>query len=447
MSTPRGSTTAKVAGKSAPKAGAGKAAQRASATPARGKRADARPFTLFADYRQIHLRDPAAPGDLADAWTVQATEDRVAAADGVVGIGTAAAADVRVTLEVHAAAPADDIADWEHVTLASIVVGAGEVAVLGCTDYLPDARRVPLASGTWRVRASHRGLAKGREQVRLQLWPGPACAAQVERRWTPPPPPPPAPVSTRRPRTVKQATQAGRRGQTPLALEVLTALAAAGDAAAAAAAAELHAFAGAWAQVVPLATALLANPTAVYAGNVFTDQCRLLRRAARELADPDVIARAAKVVPAELAARRDACLLRDVDDLDDGPAPDARAAFADAVAMAATGKRFVGKPAALAAHCFALAAVYHLDDELIARWDPGNPQLGFDQAVRTARALARAGEPERAWAVIEQRLSAWYIVDHAQVAPVILLVDRWLAPLMTPARCAQVLATRRGGEA
>ena len=28
---------------------------------------------------------------------------------------------------------------------------------------------------------------------------------------------------------------------------------------------------------------------------------------------------------------------------------------------------------------------------------------------------------------------------------VILLVDRWLAPVMTPARCAHVLATPRGG--
>ncbi|MBK9033034.1 MAG: hypothetical protein IPL61_17500 [Myxococcales bacterium] len=379
---------------------------------------------------------------------MQAVEDRVASAAGVVGIGTEAVDDVRVTIEVHAAPPADDAAAWDHVTLASLAVTDGAVAVLGCTDYLPDARRVQVAPGTWRVRASHRGLAKGPEQIRVQLWPGSACAAKVERRWSPPASPPPPPVpSTRRPRSVKQATQAARRAETQLALEVLTALAGAGDAAAAAAAAELHAFAGAWAEVVPLATALVANPAAVYAGNVFTDQCRLLRRAARELDDPGIIKRAAKVVPANLAARRDACLLRDLDARAPRPERDARASFADAVATATTGKRFAGKPEALAAHCFALASVYGLDDELVARWDPGNPGLGFDQAVEVARALARANDLARAWAVLEQRLSDWYPVDVAQVAPVILLVDRWLAPLMTPARCAQVLATRRGGEA
>ena len=61
-----------------------------------------------------------------------------------------------------------------------------------------------------------------------------------------------------------------------------------------------------------------------------------------------------------------------------------------------------------------------------------------------ARAHARRGDADAAWAAIAQRLGQWSPVDVAQVAPVILLVDRWLGPIMTPARCAQVLATPRG---
>ena len=155
--------------------------------------------------------------------------------------------------------------------------------------------------------------------------------------------------------------------------------------------------------------------------------------------------RAAAAVPSAMAARRDACLLRDLDADPRDADPAAAAAFAAAVATATSGKRFVGKPAELARHCFALAAAYRLDGELIARWDPGLATLGFDQAVDVARAHARRGAAAAAWAVIAQRLGQWYPVDVAQVAPVILLVDRWLGQIMTPARCAQVLATPRGG--
>ena len=83
----------------------------------------------------------------------------------------------------------------------------------------------------------------------------------------------------------------------------------------------------------------------------------------------------------------------------------------------------------------------------MARWDPANRLLRFDQALAVARALIRRGEPERSWEIVEERLSAWWPVDNAQVAPVVLLVDQWMSPLMTAERCEQVLSTPRGPEA
>jgi len=56
---------------------------------------------LFADYRQIQLREPNARGDLEEAWTAKASEGRIAAAGGIVAFGTEAADDVDVTLEVR----------------------------------------------------------------------------------------------------------------------------------------------------------------------------------------------------------------------------------------------------------------------------------------------------------------------------------------------------------
>ena len=74
--------------------------------------------------------------------------------------------------------------------------------------------------------------------------------------------------------------------------------------------------------------------------------------------------------------------------------------FDEAVAEAATDKRFKGKPKHLARHCFALAVGYNVDEAMIERYDAKNPELGFDEAVNTARALSRRGDHDassRTW--------------------------------------------------
>ncbi len=410
-----------------------KARAKAKAKP---KSAGARAITLFADFSQIHVQDDGATGDLADAWTVKATEDRLAVADSgdIVGIGTSEPEDVKVSVVFLPRAPDALDGGAEHVTEASLRVRSGRVVVCGCTDYLPDARRFPCAPGTYRLRASH----GPRDRIRLELWPAPRRAAKVLRRYEPPPPEPKkkaAPATASKLRTAKRAAVEARRGNVEVALARLQELADAGDAAAAASVAEILAYRGAWQEMVPYATKLLANPGAVYAGNVASDMAALVRRAAHELGKPSIAKKALAVVPKGFrlfgAPREER--------------PD-RKRFEEAVRDAKTGKRFAGRPLELAAHVFALASVFGLDDEMIARWDASNPRFHFDMAVDTARALARRGDPARAWEVIESRIADWYAVDFAQVAPVVLLTDLLLAPLMTPARCEAVLTTTRSGE-
>jgi hypothetical protein len=361
---------------------------------------------LFADYRQIHVLAPEATGDLGEAWTAKAVEDRIATAGDIVGIGTEAADDVDVTVEILTDAPAATPGD--HVTEASIRL-ATRVAVMGCTDYLPDAKTYAVTPGWWRLRATHTNLQK-REKIRIELWPAKRASPKVLTRWTPPKraaTPSPGPPKTR-----KQAVAAALRGEIDAALAVLLRLHAKGDAAASASAAEILAFQGRWDEMVPCAKALLAQPDAVYAGNVVQDMKALL---AVKTSPPKPVVRE--------APRRDR--------------------FDEALRMAEAGKRFEGKPKELAQHCFALAVVFGIDDEIIARWDPKHPYLHFDQAADVARALVRRGDHVRAWEILESRLDRWYPVDAAQVLPVILLTDPLLAPLMTTQRAQQVLATPR----
>lgn len=198
--------------------------------------------------------------------------------------------------------------------------------------------------------------------------------------------------------------------------------------------------------MVPYAMQLLARPDAVYAGNVFTDLTRLVRRAARELDDPSVIERAAAVVPSSHAQRRDATLLREYVDPTTSRAPEPER-FAEAARDAATSKRFRGQPVELAAHVFALAVALNVEDEIVARWSPTNPGMIFHHATSVARVLAKRGDAERAWAILEGHLPRWWAADHAQVAPVEVLVDPVLAPLITAERAEQILRTPRGAEA
>ena len=83
------------------------------------------------------------------------------------------------------------------------------------------------------------------------------------------------------------------RGNAETALPVLARHAEAGDDGAAASAAELSAYLWRWDDVIGQAARLIANPLAVYAGNVFDELVLLLGRAGHETGDWRAIARAA----------------------------------------------------------------------------------------------------------------------------------------------------------
>jgi len=255
-------------------------------------------------------------------------------------------------------------------------------------------------------------------------------------------------MPARAPKTAKAAVILAWRGETDVALGALTRLADAGDARAAASAVEILAFQGKWAALVPYAMEFLVKPSAVDAGNVFTDVASLVRRAARELREPAIVKRAAKVVPQTYAAMARASLTRDLATSEKPGGTRERAHYDAAVRDATSDTGLAPKSTALAEHLFALAATYRIEDEMIRRWAklPAATGLLDDGAFAVARIHAKRGNATRAWSTIASRLGNWYAIDIAQVAPVVLLYDAVLSPLMTARRCAQVLATPRCGQ-
>lgn len=134
-------------------------------------------FELFADYFQFYLQDEQSQGNLSNSWTKKAVSDMLAVAPGVIGVGTVRNMNVPVELEVLYFQPDDNIDEWNYVTEASLDVPSGRIIIAGCTDYLPDAARVTVNPGTYRVRIYYGALDSvdefrldGDDHYRVVLW-------------------------------------------------------------------------------------------------------------------------------------------------------------------------------------------------------------------------------------------------------------------------------------
>lgn len=70
----------------------------------------------------------------------------------------------------------------------------------------------------------------------------------------------------------------------------------------------------------------------------------------------------------------------------------------------------------------------------------------FGKAVAAAREQARWGQTEDAWHTIAAAVGGWQPYDDKHLAPIGLLADPLLGPLITPERGRQILATARAGQ-
>lgn len=143
-------------------------------------------LTLFADYHQFYIQDESVDGNLSDAWTDDAVKRLLAVAPGTVGIGTVRNVDVPVTISILEREPVFDPEEFDQVVECSVAVESGSIVAAGCTDYFPDAMRIKIPSGLYRVRASFEGLdsvsadgLEGNDQYHLQLWPSPMGPVEI----------------------------------------------------------------------------------------------------------------------------------------------------------------------------------------------------------------------------------------------------------------------------
>lgn len=134
---------------------------------------------LFADYFQIYLQDETAEGDLSDAWTQHAVDILLALAPGTVGIGTARNMFVPIIIKLYEFEPAllQDSYEISHINECDLETNSNKLVISGCTDYFPDALRIDVKKGIYRVRIYYCNLDKlsedgleGEDYYEVHLW-------------------------------------------------------------------------------------------------------------------------------------------------------------------------------------------------------------------------------------------------------------------------------------
>lgn len=140
-------------------------------------------FTIYASHHQFTMTDddPAVWGD-PYGWADPEAMRRqlVVTCAGQVAVGTTSYGDVDVEVVLADGPPGDADPSWQHVVEASITIEAGGLVFESVANAgSPEAPRVVLAAGIYRMSVRRRGLEtvdpqmeEGREECQVVLWPG-----------------------------------------------------------------------------------------------------------------------------------------------------------------------------------------------------------------------------------------------------------------------------------
>lgn len=134
---------------------------------------------VFADYFQFYIQDEQVLEDFSAMWTKEAVNRLLACTDNTIGVGTIRNMNVPVHIAFLDSEPAlQDIAHYDQINECEIRVISGKLIVMGCTDYMPEAMRIDVKAGIYRVRVLYSGFdslsedgLEGDDKYELHIWP------------------------------------------------------------------------------------------------------------------------------------------------------------------------------------------------------------------------------------------------------------------------------------
>jgi hypothetical protein len=108
---------------------------------------------LFADYSQFLLSDEDSHENFETFWTESTHHEKLAVGDNVIGVRTIEPTGVIIDVEVHDSPPElDDTGQWYQIAECSLDIPSGKLVVMGVTDFFPEAKRIVVDPGTYRIR-------------------------------------------------------------------------------------------------------------------------------------------------------------------------------------------------------------------------------------------------------------------------------------------------------
>lgn len=149
------------------------------------------PLHFFTEYYQFYIKDATstASTDSDVFWTTEASEDKLAVENGLLGISVAKYATVKVDINVYSKEPiifTDD--EFDHIVEASIEIISGELQVLDCTSMALQLN-IELAPGIYTVRSKSANLKTvqgdtGEDFYVLDIYPSQKKERNVIKKYT-----------------------------------------------------------------------------------------------------------------------------------------------------------------------------------------------------------------------------------------------------------------------
>lgn len=150
-------------------------------------------FEIFADYFQFIVQDACSEDDFGALWADEAAVSMVAVGNAAVAMGTLRNVVVLVDIHILDGPPAVGLADADHAVEGAFALPTGQMVVMGCTDYLPDARRLSIRPGAYRFLYLVSGVhtiktewEPADDHYSLYIWPGQHQPTRVIKCWKPP---------------------------------------------------------------------------------------------------------------------------------------------------------------------------------------------------------------------------------------------------------------------
>lgn len=154
-----------------------------------------RNLELFADYFQFYVQDEPSEGidPNESKWDELALSQRILLQKDVFAVTTVRDMTVPVQVVVVNQEPELDLDQWDHVIAFSFQISSGRIVVAGNSDYLPEAERITVEPGHYKVRAlfanldaiSEDGL-EGDDYYRIEMWTGDPAPLQVLKQYIEP---------------------------------------------------------------------------------------------------------------------------------------------------------------------------------------------------------------------------------------------------------------------